>query len=215
MLGTLKVYYKKTLATNCVANGSQCMPNALPAAPSRAGKVFAGWNTQPDGEAFTADTVVTDDVTVYAKWVDPSEPALAVADKTVAKGDADFTLADAIVSATDNKGSDLRDRVEIVDDGGFDVNVPGAYTVTYRLSILSESATAQATITVVEPEESAVTPQDPDSQGVEPNAAIKKRAKSVQTGDELALGGFVLAAVLTGAVAGVASRRRVGADAAR
>lgn len=43
---------------------------ALPAAPSRAGYTFAGWNTMPDGggTVFDAATVVSGNVTVYAQW---------------------------------------------------------------------------------------------------------------------------------------------------
>ena len=38
--------------------------------PTRSGYKFTGWNTQPDGtgEAFTAETDVTESLTVYAQW---------------------------------------------------------------------------------------------------------------------------------------------------
>ena len=38
--------------------------------PTRSGCKFTGWNTQPDGtgEAFTAETAVTENLTVYAQW---------------------------------------------------------------------------------------------------------------------------------------------------
>ena len=38
--------------------------------PTRSGCKFTGWNTQPDGtgEAFTAETDVTESLTVYAQW---------------------------------------------------------------------------------------------------------------------------------------------------
>ena len=40
------------------------------AAPTRSGFKFTGWNTKPDGtgEAFTAETDVTESLTVYAQW---------------------------------------------------------------------------------------------------------------------------------------------------
>ena len=40
------------------------------AAPTRSGCKFTGWNTKPDGtgEAFTAETDVTESLTVYAQW---------------------------------------------------------------------------------------------------------------------------------------------------
>jgi uncharacterized repeat protein (TIGR02543 family) len=42
----------------------------LPAAPSRTGYAFDGWNTRADGTGtpFTGATLVTADITVYAQW---------------------------------------------------------------------------------------------------------------------------------------------------
>jgi uncharacterized repeat protein (TIGR02543 family) len=42
-----------------------------PSVPHRTGYVFIGWNTQPDGSGtlFTADTAVTEHITVYAQWM--------------------------------------------------------------------------------------------------------------------------------------------------
>ncbi|MBP1908584.1 InlB B-repeat-containing protein [Methanolobus bombayensis] len=44
--------------------------DSLPAAPTKTGHTFEGWNTQPDGlgSSFTSSTVVTEDITVYATW---------------------------------------------------------------------------------------------------------------------------------------------------
>jgi uncharacterized repeat protein (TIGR02543 family) len=44
---------------------------ALPAAPARTGYRFGGWNTAVDGtgEAFTAETTLTEDIMVYAQWI--------------------------------------------------------------------------------------------------------------------------------------------------
>lgn len=51
---------------------------SLPAAPTRDGYTFAGWNTQQNGSGsvFTAQTVVNADITVYAQWrkVQPPDP---------------------------------------------------------------------------------------------------------------------------------------------
>ena len=41
---------------------------SLPPAPTLAGYAFEGWWTAADGEQATAETVVTNDVTYYAKW---------------------------------------------------------------------------------------------------------------------------------------------------
>lgn len=49
----------------------------FPVAPKREGYTFKGWNTQKDGKgtAFTADTVIENDITVYAQWeADPTKP---------------------------------------------------------------------------------------------------------------------------------------------
>lgn len=66
------VYYNKSLKNNSVSKDDKGLPKTLPKAPTKEGKVFAGWNTKPDGtgEVFTDDTVVTGDVTVYAQWKD-------------------------------------------------------------------------------------------------------------------------------------------------
>lgn len=74
-LGTRKVYYKHSLADNCLSK-SKCLPKDLPDNPTRAGMVFAGWNTQPDGtgQAFTANSMVKEDMKVYAQWKKPTPP---------------------------------------------------------------------------------------------------------------------------------------------
>ena len=48
--------------------------DALPTAPAKNGQIFAGWYTQTGGGGaeFTADTVVTGNMTVYAYWADYS-----------------------------------------------------------------------------------------------------------------------------------------------
>lgn len=49
----------------------------FPVVPTRKGYAFKGWNTQKDGKgtAFTAETVIEKDITVYAQWeADPKKP---------------------------------------------------------------------------------------------------------------------------------------------
>ena len=55
-------------ATETVACGGSL--GTLPEMPARAGYTFTGWNTQAGGggSVFTAATVVTADITVYAQW---------------------------------------------------------------------------------------------------------------------------------------------------
>jgi len=61
--------------------------DALPAAPTKTGYNFDGWNTKEDGSgsAFTAATSVTGSITVYAKWANYSY------DVTYAKNDGSNT----------------------------------------------------------------------------------------------------------------------------
>lgn len=69
-LATLQVYFNKSIANNCIKNGNQCLPNKMPNSPSRNGKVVVAWNTKPDGSGsnFTKDTIVKNDMIVYAQW---------------------------------------------------------------------------------------------------------------------------------------------------
>lgn len=50
--------------------GSETMVGTLPSDPVKTGYVFAGWWTATNGggTAFLADTIVTADITVYARW---------------------------------------------------------------------------------------------------------------------------------------------------
>ena len=64
-------------------------------------------------------------------------------------GDTFFSLRD-LAFAVDEWGEEL--RVRIKDDGGFDVNVPGVYTVVFRAEhpVTDEDYTAECTVTVEE-----------------------------------------------------------------
>jgi uncharacterized repeat protein (TIGR02543 family) len=57
-------------ATKRVSYPEETTIDALPAPPMRPGYTFAGWNTKADGtgDAFTAETPVTETFTVYARW---------------------------------------------------------------------------------------------------------------------------------------------------
>ncbi|GHT99454.1 hypothetical protein FACS1894142_7050 [Spirochaetia bacterium] len=57
---------------NSLGAAAGSVVNPLPAAPTRPGYGFAGWNTMADGSgtAFTASTPVTANITVYAQWID-------------------------------------------------------------------------------------------------------------------------------------------------
>ena len=70
------VYDNKSLNNNCFEGG--CFQRSLPTRPTRKGYEFVKWNKKQDGtgEDFTEDTIVTDDITVYAQWeeIKPVEP---------------------------------------------------------------------------------------------------------------------------------------------
>ena len=69
----------------------------FPVAPKREGYTFKGWNTQKDGKgtAFTADTVIENDITVYAQWeADPTKPDPNKPDKPTPGGGFYFVPTD-------------------------------------------------------------------------------------------------------------------------
>ncbi len=159
-LESFEVFYKKSIANNCTEKEG-CKRNTMPVSPKRKGWVFNGWNTKADGtgERFTKNTIVTDDLTVYAQWKkpDPSTPSslapvLEVEDKKVEKGDQSFSLRKAIVKAADTAGNDRKDEVQIVDDGGFDVQKVGSYFVKYRLTVDGKTIEKTAKIRVYDPD---------------------------------------------------------------
>jgi uncharacterized repeat protein (TIGR02543 family) len=68
--------------------------STLPASPTRTDYIFTHWNTQPDdsGTIFTAATIVTADITVYAQWADvPASSYIVTFDKK--NNDLDSTEA--------------------------------------------------------------------------------------------------------------------------
>ncbi len=76
---------------------------ALPAEPEREGYTFAGWNTKADGSgaAFTAATLVTADMIVYAQWLQ-NEPEVKLGTIAGTVTDGTNPVAGATVSLTIN-----------------------------------------------------------------------------------------------------------------
>jgi uncharacterized repeat protein (TIGR02543 family) len=54
--------------TRTVTDGSSLGSSSMPPAPSRGGYSFTGWYTTAGGSEFTAGTIVTGNITVYARW---------------------------------------------------------------------------------------------------------------------------------------------------
>ena len=105
------------------------------------------------------------DTTIFAKWVKntPSEEKnieLEVKNVTIHQQDT-LDLKSLIVKAKDDKNNDLKEQVEIIDEGGFNKDKVGTYTITFKLTNKNVSVTKKATVTVVEKENSTVNPEKP------------------------------------------------------
>ena len=70
--------------------------------PTRSGYIFTGWNTKADGsgDAFTAATDVTSNITVYAQWKDSTTYSVTYKDGVDGTVFADQTTADRHVGDT-------------------------------------------------------------------------------------------------------------------
>ena len=104
---------------------------------------------------FTGTTVVNEDTTVYAiydKSISPMNeaPTLEVKDKTIKKGEK-IDLMSLVVSANDKEDGDLTKNVKLIDNGGFNKDKIGKYTVTFKvIDKDGASVTKKAVVTVVE-----------------------------------------------------------------
>lgn len=199
VLATQQVYYRHSLAGNCLSDGTTCLPKTLPAAPAAPeGQVFKGWNTEADGsgQAFNADTVVMSDMAVYPMYAPNTAPVLEVKDATITAGDK-LDLRSLITKAFDEEdGADLAGKV-VIEKGNFDSTKPGTYEVKFTLTDMNgESVSATAKITV---KEAAQTPQ--------PESKVKQQMPPTGAYGISALA-IALACVLAGMFA--TARARVG-----
>lgn len=132
---------------------------------------FLGYDTKEQ-------TVEDKDITFTGTWkftsIEPlptlnEAPNLQVKDAEITVGET-LNLKDLIISATDKEDGDLKDKVEIVDKGGFDNNKVGTYKITYKVTnSKGVTATKQATVTVKEKTKSNPEPQqEPQPQPVTP-----------------------------------------------
>ncbi len=75
-------------------------------------------------------------------------PNLQVKDAEITVGET-LNLKDLIIKATDKEDGDLKDKVEIVDKGGFNNNKVGTYKITYKVAdSKGATVTKQATVKV-------------------------------------------------------------------
>ena len=130
---------------------------------------FIGYDTKEQ-------TVEDKDLTFIGTWKFTSikplstldeAPQLEVADKEIMVGE-DLDLKTLIIKATDKEDGDLKEKVEIVDKGGFDNNEVGTYKITYKVAdSKGATATKQATVTVKEKTKSEPQP-NPQPEPVTP-----------------------------------------------
>lgn len=139
---------------------------SMPANPTKDGYVFKEWNTSSDGKGttFTSDTIVNEDMTVYAIYNKKAEtinsvPTIETKDTIITKGE-NFDLKKLVVKAIDKEDGDLTDKVTILDNGGFDKDKIGEYTITFEVNN-SKGAAAKATAKVSVKENSTTTTKIP------------------------------------------------------
>lgn len=95
-------------------------------------------------------------------------PQLEVADKEIMVGET-LDLKTLIIKAADKEDGDLKEKVEIVDKGGFDNNKVGTYKITYKVAdSKGATATKQATVAVKEKTKSNPEPKQESQQDQQP-----------------------------------------------
>ena len=173
--GTNQNYAKVQVKENKSINDKSVVNQVMPANPSKDGYTFRGWSTDKTGEdktkEFSASTPVTGDITVYAIYTPTpavlnAVPSLIVKDKTITEGDP-LDLRSLIVSATDKEDGDLKNKVQITNNGGFDNSKVGSYKITFSVTDNGgATATASATVTVTK----KPTPPTPPASAPEPES---------------------------------------------
>ena len=137
--------------------------------PTRAGYTFTGWSP-------AVEEKVTKSITYNATWVMNwvpmnAAPVITATDKIIEVGDTFDPMAD--VTATDAEDGDLTDKIEILKNG-VNVNEPGIYDVTYKVTD-TKGASYTTTIKVT------VNPKAADLNAC---PVIKATDKTLTVGDE-------------------------------
>ncbi|WP_425663236.1 SHIRT domain-containing protein [Gardnerella piotii] len=143
---------------------------------------FIGYDTEEQ-------TVEDKDLTFTGTWKFTSikplstldeAPNLQVKDAEITVGET-LNLKDLIISATDKEDGDLREKVEIVDKGGFDNNKVGTYKITYKVAdSKGATATKQATVTVKEKTKSNPEPEPEQESQPKPETVPEQEQESQQ-----------------------------------
>ena len=142
-------YKQVKVQENNSIDSDEWTDQSMPQDPTKDGFTFKGWNTQADGlgSKFLASTKVSGDLTVYSIFKD-YPPVITVQNKTITEGDS-LDLNSLVVSATDQEDGDLKNKVQITNNGGFDNSKVGSYKITFSVTDKGgASATAAATVTV-------------------------------------------------------------------
>ncbi|MGF0055260.1 immunoglobulin-like domain-containing protein [Peptoniphilaceae bacterium SGI.097] len=148
-------YAKVNVENGKTIDGDELTDESMPQNPTKSGYTFKEWNTQKDGKGtpFTGTAVVNEDMTVYAIYsmnaaTMNEAPTLEVQDKTIKQGEA-LDFKSLVVSAQDKEDGDLIQAVKVTDDGGFDKDKVGKYTVTFKVTDKDgASVTKKAVVTV-------------------------------------------------------------------
>ena len=144
-----------------------------------------------------AQTVEDNDLTFTGTWKFTSikplstlneAPQLEVADKEITVGET-LDLKSLIIKATDKEDGDLKDKVQIVDKGGFDNNKVGTYKITYKVTD-NKGATATKTATVIVKEKETAPVPSPENQA--PNLQVKDA--EITVGETLNLKDLIISA---------------------
>lgn len=175
--GTDQNYAKVQVKENKSIKDKSVAGQVMPTNPSKDGYTFRGWSTDKTGEdktkEFSASTTVTGDITVYAIYTPTptvlnAVPTLIVQGKTITEGDP-LDLRSLIVSATDKEDGDLKNKIQITNNGGFDNSKVGSYVITFSVTDNGgATATASATVTVTKKPISTPVPELPVSVSTAP-----------------------------------------------
>ncbi|MDD7347117.1 MAG: DUF5011 domain-containing protein, partial [Clostridiales bacterium] len=157
--------------------------------------------TDKDGASATKRAVVT---VKYGLATMNEAPTLEVKDKTIKQGET-LDLKSLVVSATDKEDGDLIKAVKLIDDGGFNKDKVGKYTVTFKVTDKDgASATKRATVTVIEKDKPLPNPEKNKPKHDNSKSKVQDDRISPKTGDSynlsqygmlLGLSGILLAAI--------------------
>lgn len=139
-------------------------------APMREGYQFLYWKGSKynPGDSY----IVKDSHTFVAQW--NKIPELEVKDATITKGES-LDLMSLVVKAMDEEDGDLTKDVKIINNGGFDKDKVGEYTVTFEVKD-SNGATAKATAKVTV-KEKVVKPDPQEPAKPDPQKPAKPEPK--------------------------------------